>query len=106
MKGVNFTITVKGEAYPCRETMGAMLRFRRETGKDVSEMDVKSIADMCTYLWCCLSSACAYDGKIFDLSLMEFADSVGIDTLDEWLKMKNESAEPVDGVESGDEKKS
>ena len=28
-------IMINGKAYPCRQTMGAMLRFKQETGKSV-----------------------------------------------------------------------
>ena len=30
-------VTINGTAYPCRPTMGAMLRFKKETGKEVTE---------------------------------------------------------------------
>ena len=32
-------IEVGSKAYPCCLTMGAMLLFKRNTGKDVSQMD-------------------------------------------------------------------
>lgn len=28
-------IKIKGQEYPCRVTMGAMVRFKRESGKDI-----------------------------------------------------------------------
>jgi hypothetical protein len=31
-------VTINGEAFPCRPTMGAMLRFKRETGKEVVDI--------------------------------------------------------------------
>lgn len=34
----NIEIVVNGKAYPCRQTMGALLRFKRETGKEVTEV--------------------------------------------------------------------
>ena len=73
-------ILIDGKAYPCRQTMGAMLRFKQETGKEATEMD-GGFTDLCTYLWCCIASACSADKIDFDLSLMEFADA--IDPLDE-----------------------
>ena len=30
-------VTINGAKYPCRPTMGAMLRFKKETGKMPSE---------------------------------------------------------------------
>ena len=47
-------ITVNGKAYPCRQTMGAMLRFKRESGKEVTEIKGE-VSDLCTYLWCCVA---------------------------------------------------
>lgn len=78
-------ITVNGKAYPCRQTMGAMLRFRRETGRDITEMD-GSLSDMCVFLWCCVASACQADGVEFGLSLMDFADSVAPDDMASWAE--------------------
>ncbi|MGN0069581.1 MAG: hypothetical protein ACI350_07620, partial [Prevotella sp.] len=65
-------IIVNGKAYPCRQTMGTMLRFRQETGKEVSEIGAGCLSDLCTFLWCCTVSACNHDGIDFSLSLMDF----------------------------------
>lgn len=73
-------VIINNEAYPCRPTMGALLRFEKETGKDISEVFVEGkpvgLTDICTLMWCCIVSASKHDGKDFNLSLMEFADSV------------------------------
>ena len=82
--------------------MGAMLRFKRETGKEVTDMDGGSLTDICTFLWCCIVSACKADGIPFDMSLMEFADAVSPDDMSEWTKSVNEGAE---GSESDSKKK-
>ena len=55
------TINVDGQKYPCRPTMGAMLRFKKETGREVTEMKGDSLTDICTYLWCCVKSASSAD---------------------------------------------
>lgn len=39
-------IQIKGKEYPCRVTMGAMLRFKRESGKDIREIDQSDIGVM------------------------------------------------------------
>ncbi len=77
-------IVINGKAYPCRETMGAMLRFHRETGRDATKMDPSSVSDLCTYLWCCVSSACKADGTDFGMSLMDFADAVTAGDMTAW----------------------
>lgn len=94
-------ITINGKSYPCRQTMGAMLRFKRETGKEVTDMDGGSLTDVCTFLWCCIVSACKADGITFDMSLMEFADAVSPDDMSEWTKSVNEGGE----VSESDSKK-
>ena len=89
-------IRINGEAYPCRPTMGAMLRFKEQTGKEITEMDGNSFTELCTYLWCCIVSACKRDGKPFDLSLMEFADSIDPDDMAAWSEAVQAEAKPAE----------
>lgn len=67
-------ISIHGKGYPCRITMGAMLRFKRETGRDISRVDKGDVADLVLFLWCCTASACSADGVDFDLTSERFAD--------------------------------
>lgn len=90
-------ITVNGTAYPCSPTMGAMLRFKQETGREITEIDSTSFTDLCTYLWCCVKSAAKREGKPFDMSLMEFADSLTPEDMAEW-----NAAIVVDAASDGD----
>lgn len=78
------TITINGQAYPFRQTMGAMLRFRRETGREVTQMGADALSDMAVYLWCCVRSACQADGVAFDMDLMTFLDSLAPEDLTRW----------------------
>ena len=73
------TVEVKigGKVYPCRMTMGAMLRYRRLTGKEVSEMQGGSVSELATLLYCGTASACSADGVEFGMSLDEFCDLIG-----------------------------
>ena len=77
-------ITVGGETYPCMPTMGAMVRFRQETGKEITEIDAGSFTELCTYLWCCVVSGAKREGKRFDLPFMDFADALTPDDMAEW----------------------
>lgn len=89
-------ITINGTAYPCSPTMGAMLRFKQETGREITEIDPTSFTDLCTYLWCCVASAAKREGKPFDLSLMEFADSLIPEDMAEWNTAITKDAEASD----------
>lgn len=77
-------IMINGKEYPCRITMGAMLRFRNETGKDVNSMKDNDITELVIFLWCCIASACAADKVEFGMTLMEFADSIDPDSVTEF----------------------
>lgn len=57
-------IKIDGKEYPCRQTMGAMLRFKQETGKEVKEIG-GNLSDICAYLFCCVASACKKDNVPF-----------------------------------------
>lgn len=77
-------INVNGQAYPCSPTMGAMLRFKQETGREITEIDANSFTDLCTYLWCCVVSASKREGKEFNLSLIDFADAITPEDMTAW----------------------
>jgi len=100
-------VTINGEAYPCRPTMGAMLRFKKETGKEVTELNASNFSDVCVYLYCCIASACANDKKPFNLSLMEFADAVSPEDMTDWAAaVQNENDTETGKNATGAEKKS
>lgn len=91
------TICIKGKDYPFEVTMGALLRYERETGHDSSTLNQKSLPDMVTLLWCCVVSASRRDGVAFDLSLEDFADAITVDDLLTWVGTlpKDGGAEPA-----------
>lgn len=77
--------------------MGAMLRFSRETGKEITEIKPGSFSDLCTYLWCCVVSASKREGKEFGMSLMEFADSISPDDMEAWSRAVSDGEGDGDG---------
>ncbi len=83
MEAQRIEITVCGKQYPCMPTMGAFLRFKQETGHDITEMQ-GDLSDLTTYLYCCASSACKREGVEFGYTLMQFADSVMPEDLVQW----------------------
>ena len=46
------TIRIAGKDYPCRMTMGAMLRFKQQMGYEVTAVNGESFTDNLTLLWC------------------------------------------------------
>ena len=88
-------ITINGKEYPCRVTMGAMLRFKRETGHDVSQMDSTDMAELVILLWCCIASASNAEGVEFGMELMDFADMLEPETIaDFFTSMEEEKGDP------------
>lgn len=79
-------VTINGVDYPCRPTMGAALRFKEHTGKEVTDMKEDSFSELCAYLYCCVASGAASEKIPFDLSFMEFADALTAEDLAEWSK--------------------
>lgn len=93
-------VEIDGKKYPCRQTMGAMLRFKQETGKDVSEIKAECFSDVCAYFYCCVASACKHDGVEFGYSLMDFADSLEPKDLENWEAVESEITGADDKKES------
>lgn len=87
------TIKINGKEYPCRVTMGAMLRFKRETGRDVNQIGEGDMSDLVTFLWCCMASASKADGVEFGMSLMDFADKLEPATFTKFTEEMNASAD-------------
>lgn len=83
------------------------MRFKEETGKEVTEIDPGSFTDLCTYLWCCVKSASKAEGKNFDLSLMDFADCVTPDDATAWAEANKEpkGESTTENSETPEEKK-
>ena len=96
------SVVINGKELPCRPTMGALLRFKKETGKEVTEIENGSFSDVCAYLYCCVSSACAADKVPFSMSLMDFADSLSYEDITAWANaVQGDST----AGEEGEEKK-
>lgn len=77
-------VEIGGKPLPCRLTMGAMLAFKRERGKDLAQMNGADIEDALCLMWCCISSACRADGIDFDMDFDDFCDHVTPDDLNAW----------------------
>lgn len=84
--------------------MGAMLRFKQETGREITTIDAGSLSDLCTYMWCCVASASKREGKQFDMSLMDFADSISPEDMAAWNEAINGNPTQKDDENTGEKK--
>lgn len=67
-------IKVGDKEFHCRVTMGAMVRFKNESGKDVSKLEKTNISELVLFVYCCVKSACNADKVEFDYDFQSFAD--------------------------------
>lgn len=93
------TIRYKGRELPAHMTMGAMVRFKRETGREASTIRNEDISDLVLLMWCCIKSACNATGERFDDSFELFADTLDVETLQDFIAVLAEAPE-------GEQKKS
>lgn len=97
-------IMYKGRELPCRMTMGAMVRFKKETGRDVSAIQSGDISDLVLLLWCSIKSACNADDVSFDDSFELFADTLDADVLEEFISSLAAEAPEGEQKKSPEEK--
>jgi hypothetical protein len=95
-------IKIAGKEYPCYQTMGAMRRFHRLTGREISEVQLTEVSAMADYLYCCVQAACSAEKVKFDYTVDDFADHITVDMMNEWAK----SLGGNDEAEADAEKKS
>lgn len=76
MKKQILKLTVGGREYPCRVTMGAMVRFKHTAGKDVGEMNQDDVGELVQFIYCCVQSASKADDVAFDMDFEAFADAL------------------------------
>lgn len=75
-------IEIEGKEYPAEISMGAMKRFKDETGKEVSQISGES--EWGIFLWCCVKSASSRAGVTFEMDCMEFLDYCTPETMLAW----------------------
>ena len=97
-----------GEEFPVEINLGAMLLFKKETGKEVTDADMGGLSDLTHLLWAGTVSASEVAGVKFDYTPQQFANRLTPEALTQWSArlaedQKAESGES--GVESVGEKK-
>lgn len=95
-------VTFKGETYPMALTMGAILEYKRMTGKDVSSLEGDDPEGLLVICYCCLASACRAKRIDFPYTLQDFADNCAIDDINEMsAQIAAQQAEEAKKKEAG-----
>lgn len=89
-------VMINGAKYPCRPTMGAIIKFEKLTGKGIKEFDANTFTDNCLFLYCCIASACAADKVTFNISFEDFADAMDYTALQQWVTAYGLNKESVE----------
>lgn len=79
------TLKIDGVDYPCRSSLGAMLYFKDETGKEATELNISAPSEVVVFLWACVKADSERLGKEFDMSVQQFANRVSMDELQAWV---------------------
>lgn len=94
MTNKRITLTT-GETFPAEINLGAMLLFKKETGREVTEADYSAPSDLITLLWCAASAASEVAEVKMDYTLQQFANRVTADTLKKWSAQMQEGQKEV-----------
>lgn len=78
------TVNINGKDYPARFVMGAMLLYKRETGKDVSELRQDDVEGMLTLMWCCIKCACQAEKTDFPYDFETFCNTITPQDVEAW----------------------
>lgn len=76
-----------GRELPARMAMGALRRFRQQTGEDFLKIqaDGEVTAEMLgVLLWACITTQCKVEGVEFGVSCDDFLDRVSPDEVSAW----------------------
>ncbi len=65
-------IKIKKKDYPIRPTMWALLTFKREKGKQVSDIKNEDLEEILYYTYLCVKGACLQDDKPFEMSFEDY----------------------------------
>lgn len=77
-------IKIGAKEYPIRMTTGAIVRFKRETGKSVEELDnVKDFESSMRFIYECMASACRADDVDLPIDFDKFLDSLDLSRVGE-----------------------
>lgn len=88
-------IRIGDKEYPAYQTMGAMLAFKQENGREVTEIPATDISAMMIYLFCVVRSACKREKVEFPFTeVQELGDGITLEDFKNWAdSLKGEDNE-------------
>jgi hypothetical protein len=84
------TIKIKNKEYPIRPTMWALITFKREKGKMLTDLTDGDLEDLMYYSYLCVKGACRQDDVDFTFTFEEYLEQVEGDPTDSLLAAKGE----------------
>ncbi len=94
-------LEVGGRELPCRLTMGAMLRYKQQTGEEVSQLTDGDLEKMLWLMWCCIESACHADGVDLDMGFDLFCDSLTPADMQRWNELMGQGGDEEEKKSEG-----
>lgn len=85
-------IDIEGKEYGCALTMGAALRFKELTGKELGEIKPENTTEIVSLLFCSVQSWARRHGEPFDFELYDFADRLDLTQVQQWFITITEDA--------------
>ena len=101
----HFITLTTGESFPVEISLGAMLIFREETGREATDADMGSLSDLIKLLWAGAAAASESAGIAMNYTPQQFANRLTPEELKNWKKAYVESQTNEENPENGEEVK-
>lgn len=88
----HFITLTTGEKFPVEMSLGAMLLFKHETGKEATEADMGSLSDLTILLWGGAAAASEVQGIPFLFTPQQFANRLTSEALSGWAQVLADDA--------------
>lgn len=90
-------IKIKNKDYPIRPTMWALLTFKREKGKQLSDIKNDELEEILYYTYLCVKGACMQDDIPFEMSFEDYIAQVEGDPTEVLLSIKQDEVKKKTG---------
>ncbi len=101
----HFITLTTGESFPVEISLGAMLIFKEETGREATEADMGSLSDLIKLLWAGAAAASETVGIAMNYTPQQFANRLTPEELKKWKETYVESQRNEENPEKGEEVK-